>query len=65
MRAMKDVRVALVVVMSAMTSNSMVGTEPFGDGFKGRSIICNIVDPFNLCSGSSSFFASLVSLLEL
>lgn len=57
MDAMKDVRVALVVVMSAMTSDFMVGTEHFKDSFEGRSIICNTVDLFNSSSGLFSSFA--------
>lgn len=37
MRAMKEVRVALIVVINAMTSNYMGGMGLYKDSFKGSS----------------------------
>ena len=46
MHAVKEVRVALIVVMNPMTSNYMDGMVLFGDSFNDLNTKCNTVSLF-------------------
>uniref|UniRef100_A0A2P2JL58 Uncharacterized protein LOC107420568 n=1 Tax=Rhizophora mucronata TaxID=61149 RepID=A0A2P2JL58_RHIMU len=57
MSVMKEVRVAWIVMMITMISNSTAGMELYKDSFNVLSTKCSIVDPFEQFSLLFFFFA--------